>query len=236
MRPLSGGKFMFTVGWRIVAFVAVSLAFPYLTAAIQAATRCAGTGGACWVVAALSGTALRLLILVVLVLALLRPVWRRARTVGLPRIVGLAAPLLVLLDWRFLTTLGGYSPVSFARGILNSGFPFFTVLALLMMVVLAVAAPAGEGDRLWRRHGVIGKAGWLVCLAAALLGAVSSGLFLAWLAQIASGGMFSPLAADAVRIGRIANIAAIVAMIFLLWMIAAETVGRASQTAPSAPG
>ena len=58
-----------------------------------------------------------------------------------------SCPSLFLLDWRFLTTLGGYSPVSFDEGILNSGLPYFSILALLILLLLAVAATGGEGDR-----------------------------------------------------------------------------------------
>lgn len=229
MRPLSGRRFSITVGWRIAAFVAVSFAYPYIAEALQTFSECSSSdnGRDCWIVAVLSGTVLRVAILGLFALSLIRPVWRRARTVGMPRLTGFIVPALFLLDWQVLTVLGGYWPVSFDKGILNTGLPYFSILALLIILLLAVAKePEGSGRVLWRRRRISCECGWFASLGALVLGAVSVGLFGLWLAAMTQGVMTSPFAADAVRVGRAASVVALVAMVPIVWMILAETLSR----------
>ncbi len=236
MRPLTGGRFLVTVGWRTAAFVAISFGFPHILSAIQSVTQCASSQGGCLAVAALSGTALRPAILAVFALFLVRPIWRRARTLGMPRGLGLAVPVLLLLDWKFLTTLGGYWHVSLSGGVLNSGLPFFTVLAGVIIVFLIVApTPVNPRDTLWRRHRIAGEAGWFGCLATAVLGAVSVGLAIVWASRLAAMGilgMMSPFAADALHIGKAADIVAMAAMVPFVWLILIEGLGRPPRPAP----
>jgi len=235
MRPLTGGRFLVTVGWRIAAFVAISFGFPYILSAIQSVTQCASSEGGCGAVAVLSGP-LRLAILAILALFLVRPIWRRGRTLGMPRGLGLAVPVLLLLDWKFLTTLGGYWHVSFSGGILNSGLPFFTVLAAVIVVFLTVApTPVDPRDTLWRRHRIAGEAGWFGCLGTAVLGAVSVGLAIVWASRLATMGilgMMSPFGADALHVGKAADIVALAAMVPFLWLILIEGLGRPPRPAP----
>ena len=235
MRQLSGGRFAVTIAWRLVAFVALSLSGPWIARTVQSATDCTGTEGACAAISVGTGALLRPLILLLLALALIRPAWRRMRAVGMWGPAGLLVPILLLLDWRSLTVFGlGYIPVSFGLGILNSGFPFFTTLALLIVLLLAIARPsAGRGDSLFRRHGTVGVLGWLATLAAAVAGAISTGLYLLWVESVASVGMGSPLFAQAASAGRVAAIACLVAIAGMAWMVVGELVRR---PAPASPG
>jgi hypothetical protein len=228
MRPLSGGRFAVTVVWRLAAFVALSLAGPWIAKTIQTATDCTGTDGACAAISVGTGALLRPLILLILALALLRPCWRRMKAVGMWGIAGLLVPVLLLLDWRSLTAFGlSYVPVSFGLGILNSGFPFFTTLAILIVLLLVIArAPAGGRDSLFRRHGTPGVLGWVATLVAAVAGAISTGLYLLWVQSVATVGMGSPLFAQAASAGRVAAIACIVAIVGQLWMILGEMLRR----------
>jgi hypothetical protein len=150
-------------------------------------------------------------------------------------IAGFIVPLLLLLDWRTLTAFGlSYVPVSFGLGLLNSGFPFFTVLALLIAGLLVLARDvSGPGESLWRRHGVAGQLGWLATLAAIAAGAVSTALYLLWMRDIATAGVASPLFGQAAQAGRVASIASLVAIAGVLWMIVAE---HFRQSEPIAPG
>jgi hypothetical protein len=235
MHPLSGGRFAVTVVWRLAAFVALSLSGPWIATTLQEATDCTATEGACAAISAGTGTLLRPLILILLALALIRPCWRRMRAVGMWSVAGLIVPLLLLLDWRTLTAFGlSYVPVSFGLGLLKSGFPFFTVLALLIAGLLVLARnTSGPGDSLWRRHGAVGQLGWLASLVAIAAGAVSTALYLLWVRDIATAGMASPLFTQAAQAGRVASIAALVAIAGVLWMIVAE---HLRQSAPVAPG
>jgi hypothetical protein len=223
MRPLGSGRFLFSVGWRTAAFVGLSLAGPWIATTIQTATGCAGREGACLAISAATGFLLRPLILLLLALALIRPSWRRARTVGLWGAAGLLVPLLLLLDWRTLTAFGpSYIPVSFRLGLLDSGFPFFTLLALAIVIVLAAARPAAPGDPLRRRQGVVGRLGWAAALVAVVAGAAAGGLHLSWLAHVAAAGMTpSPAFARAAEAGRVAHIAALAATALLALTIPA---------------
>jgi hypothetical protein len=146
------------------------------------------------------------------------------KAVGLWGMAGFLVPVLLLLDWRSLTAFGlNYVPVSFGLGLLNSGFPFFTALAILIVLLLVIArSPAGRGDSLFRRHGVVGVLGWIATLAAAVAGAISTGLYLLWVESVATVGMGSPLVTQAAAAGRVAAIACIVAIVGQLWMILGE--------------
>jgi len=237
MRPLSGGRFAVTVVWRLAAFVALSLAGPWIARTIQAATACTGTDGACAAISVGTGALLRPLILLLLALSLLRPCWRRMKAVGMWGLAGFLVPVLLLLDWRSLTAFGlGYVPVSFGLGILNSGFPFFTTLALLIAFLLVLArSSAGRGDSLFRRHGTMGVLGWIATFAAAVAGAVSTALYLLWVQSVATVGMGSPLFTQAASAGRVAAIACLVAIAGQLWMILGEMLRRPVAVAPGQP-
>jgi hypothetical protein len=228
MRPLSGGRFAVTVVWRLAAFVALSLAGPWIATTIQAATECTAAEGSCAAISAGTGALLRPLILLLLALALLRPCFRRMKAAGMWGIAGFLVPILLLLDWRSMTAFGlHYVPVSFGLGVLNSGFPFFTTLALLIVLLLVLArSSAGHGDSLFRRHGVVGVLGWLATLAAAVAGAVSTALYLMWVQSVATVGMGSPLFTQAASAGRVAAIACLVAIAGQLWMILGEIFHR----------
>jgi hypothetical protein len=234
MRPLSGGRFAVTVSWRLAAFVGLSLAGPWIATSIQTASACTGTEGACAGISVATGALLRPLILVLLALALVRPCWRRMRTLGMWRTAGFLVPLLLLLDWRTLTAFGlHYIPVSFGLGLLNSGFPFFTVLALMIVGLLILAhAPVGPGDSLWRRHGIVGQIGWLAALVAVVAGAVSTALYVFLAQSIATVGFGSPLFGQAILAGKVGVIACLVAMAGVFWMIAAEHLRRPAPVAP----
>lgn len=228
MRRLSGGRFAVTVVWRLAAFVALSLAGPWIATTIQQASDCTGTDGACAAISAATGTLLRPLILILLALALIRPSWRRMKAVGMWGIAGLSVPLLLLLDWRTLTAFGlNFIPINPGAGLLRSGFPFFTALALLIVLLLVVARTSvGPGDSLWRRGGIVGWLGWLATLVAIVAGAVSTVLYLLYVRDMATVGFGSPLFGHAIRAGHVGIIAALVAMLGMLWMIVAELVWR----------
>lgn len=233
MRPLSGGRYAVAAGWRIGAFVAVSLALPSAMAGLSRALDCVGVKGGCWAVSALGGVVGRPVILILLALLLVGPTVRRAKTLGLSAAIAAVVPLLLLLDWRFLTVLGSPWSISFDRGILNSQLPFFTILALALIVTLAIArTPSAVGDGLWGRHGIIGKLGWILAVVAALVGAASAILNIAWLAALASEGMSSPLMSYALRLGRVAAILCLAAMIPFVWIVARELLYRRGEIAP----
>ena len=239
MRRLSGGRFAFTVIWRLVAFVALSLAGPAIARTIQEATDCASQDGFCAGISVATGTLLRPLILVLLALALLRPCWRRMKAVGMWGVAGLSVPALLLLDWRTLTAFGlNYIPVNPGAGLLRSGFPFFTALALLIVLLLIVARTAtGPGDSLWRRSGVIGWLGWAATVVAIAAGTASTVFYLLYVRDLGAGGGFaSPMFGRAIQAGHIGNIAALLTMAGMLWSLVVALVRRQPPAAAAVPG
>lgn len=237
-RPLSGGRFAVTVVWRLAAFVALSLAGPWIARTIQEATQCAADEGVCAGISIATGTLLRPLILLLLALALLRPCWRRMRAVGMWGIAGLSVPALLLLDWRTLTVFGlGYIPINPGAGLLRSGFPFFTALALLIVLLLVVArTSAGPGDSPWRRGGVVGWLGWLATVVAIAAGAVSTVFYLLYVRDLGVVGLGSPMFGRAIQAGHVGIIAALVAMVGMLWSLGVELVWRRRPAGASAAG
>ncbi len=195
---------------------------------MQQATQCTATEGACAAISVATGTLLRPLILILLGLALLRPCWRRMRAVGMWGVAGLLVPALLLLDWRVLTVFGlNFIPVTPSAGLLRSGFPFYTVLALLIVLLLVVArTSAGPGDSLWRRGGIVGKLGWLAALVTVIAAAASTVFYLLYVRDLGVVGLMSPMFRYAIQAGHVAIIASLVAMIGVLWTIAAELVWR----------
>ncbi len=236
MHPLGGGRFAVTVIWRIAAFVIILFFVPAIAAAIQSFTKCAGSGGACLAVSVATGTLLRPLLLVVLALSLVRPCWRRVGTLEMHAVGGLLPPLLLLADWRSLSTSSLWSP-NFGIGFLNSGLPFFAILALAIILLLIVAArPAFPGDTPWRRHGIIGMIGWVGAVAAVVLGIAWNGLYVAWAASFASAGFQSPYLRLAIQVGKVASIVCLVAAAAFLWMILAEIFRRPRRRREDARG
>ncbi len=195
---------------------------------MQQATQCTATEGACAAISVATGTLLRPLILILLGLALLRPCWRRMRAVGMWGVAGLLVPALLLLDWRVLTVFGlNFIPVTPSAGLLRSGFPFYTVLALLIVLLLVVArTSAGPGDSLWRRGGIVGKLGWLAALVTVIAAAASTVFYLLYVRDLGVVGLMSPMFRYAIQAGHVAIIASLVAMVGVLWTIAAELVWR----------
>jgi hypothetical protein len=228
MRRLGGGRFAVTVVWRLAAFVALSLAGPWIAKTVQQATDCTTTEGSCAAISVATGTLLRPLILILLGLALLRPCWRRMRAVGMWGIAGLLVPALLLLDWRVLTVFGlNFIPVTPSAGLLRSGFPFYTLLALLIVLLLVVARTStGPGDSLWRRGGIVGKLGWFAALVTVIAAAASTVFYLLYVRDLGVVGLMSPMFRYAIQSGHVAIIASLVAMVGVLWMIAAELVWR----------
>lgn len=233
-RPLSGGRFAVMVAWRLAAFVALSLAGPWIAKTIQEISHCAADEGVCAGISIGTGTLLRPLILLLLALALLRPCWRRMRAVGMAGLAGLIVPVLLLLDWRSLTVFGlNYIPVTPSMGLLRSGFPFFTVLALLIILVLVVTRTAsGPGDLLWRRGGIVGKLGWLATLVTIVAGAASTVFYLLYARDMGTVGFGSPLFGYAIQAGHVAIIAALVAIVGMLWALLGELF-RSRASAPA---
>ena len=161
MRPLSGGRFAVTVVWRLAAFVALSLAGPFIATTIQKTTECTGTEGACAAISVGTGALLRPLILVLLALALLRPCWRRMKAVGMWGVAGFlvprpAPPRLAEPD-RLRPAL--------RAGLVRPRSPQFGLPVLhragdpdRRSSSSSPAPRPDRGDSLFRRHGMVGRA------------------------------------------------------------------------------
>jgi len=180
MSPMSTGKFVFAICWRIAVLVALTLGFPYFLYGLAWATDCAGVGGACGALGAVASVYLKPAIAVLFALFMILPPVRRMRAVGGPWFAGLAIAPLFLADWQFMTAVGAPWSYGFIVGILPT-LPAFFLLALLALFMLAAATPPrDERDRLLRRHAGLGALAIAGLVAVGAVGIALLALDLQW--------------------------------------------------------
>lgn len=170
VRQLGARRHAITIGWRTVLFLVLTLGFPFVTLGLAWLTDCRRTSGACGAVALISGLYLKPLIMLAYMAAIIRPSWRRARSIGLHPAWALLLPFLILASAPMLLLIGTHWSVGFVWGAMSRPpLPFSAMLALLLMAWLAVMPSCGWGHPpLWR----VEKIAWIVVGAAAVLAMV----------------------------------------------------------------
>jgi hypothetical protein len=120
-----------------------------------------------------------------LVLSLIRPVWKRVKSLYLPGYWGLIVPLLMLADWPYF--IAAHSEDIFGVSISASNLPLYLMTAVALIVAMTVAHPplASEGHA--RRFGFVG-AGAVVLAVWILLGVAFTVGMAKWLHFIQSLG------------------------------------------------
>lgn len=142
-RPLDGEDFARATAWRNGAFVAFTLAFPFLLAAYISQLRCGG--GACGALALVLSIYIKPLAFVVFILSFGFVAMRRLRDAGLPMLLVVPLGLLMLADLQWATAMGAPWTVAFVTGFMG-GVPLALMAALALIVTLSVMAsmPAPE--------------------------------------------------------------------------------------------
>lgn len=169
---MSGSQFGVKAGLRVAIFLALTLGFPFIVYGLVVATGARGVGGASGALAVVAGIYLKPLIVLVFLLSLISPCWKRMRTLGLPAALGLLVPFLFLLDAMYLTLVGTHWGVAFSLGVWTVKAPLFAMTGLAMLLAMTLASPPPDG-RTPREHlGIalrIGTVATVALVATALL-------------------------------------------------------------------
>lgn len=138
-------------------FLAATIGFPVIVWALVRMSGCRTVSGACGALALVAGVFLKPAILVLYMIFLVRPAWRRLRTLGEPRAIALLLPLLVLADAQLLVLFGTHWSVAFSMGAVGPvAIPYDAGVAVLLMILLSVMRPAADRDTALRLlHGAM---------------------------------------------------------------------------------
>jgi hypothetical protein len=105
-RFMSGSQFGAKAGLRVGIFLALTLGFPFIVYGLVLATNARSVGGAAGALAVVAGIYLKPIIILGFLISLFSPCWRRMRSFGLPGLVGLLVPFLVLMDAMYFFGCG----------------------------------------------------------------------------------------------------------------------------------
>lgn len=169
-RHVTGSEFGWKMAWRVGIFLGLTLAFPFIVYGLVVASGANKIGGAGGALAAVIGIYLKPLIIVVFLLAIIAPCWKRMRSLGIFPMWGLIVPLLVAMDFSFLFAAGNFWGANFSVGILKAQLPLHALTALALMVAMAIALPPMDTDRNGvARYGILGHLLGIVAIVLALL-------------------------------------------------------------------
>jgi len=144
-RYMSGSQFGVKAGIRVGIFLALTLGFPFIVYGLILATGAGRVGGASGALAVVAGIYLKPVIVLVFLLSLISPCWKRMRSLGLPALLGLLVPFLFLMDAMYLMIIGTHWGVAFSLGVWHVNAPMFAMTALAMLVAMSLAAPPPDG-------------------------------------------------------------------------------------------
>lgn len=145
-RFMSGSQFGAKAGLRVGIFLALTLGFPFIVYGLVLATNARSVGGAAGALAVVAGIYLKPVIILGFLISLLSPCWRRMRSFGLPGLVGLLVPFLVLMDAMYFLVAGAHWGVGFSLGIWRVNAPLFAMTALAILIAMSVAlSPTDHG-------------------------------------------------------------------------------------------
>ena len=132
---------------RTTVFVAATIGFPFIVLGLGWMTGCRSVAGSCGAVALIAGLYLKPVILLLYMIFLVRPAWRRLRTLGEVRAIALLLPLLVLADALLLMLVGAHWSVPFSMGVMGPvARPYASGVALLLMILFSVSRPAADRE------------------------------------------------------------------------------------------
>jgi hypothetical protein len=188
-RYMSGSQFGVKAAWRVGIFLALTLGFPFIVYGLVIATGAGRVGGASGALAVVAGIYLKPLVVLLFLLSLIRPCWKRMRSLGLPAALGLLIPFLFLMDAMYLMLLGTHWGVSFSLGVWTVSVPAFAITALAMLVAMALASPPPGGDSPGEHVGIALRIGMIVTIVLVVTALLTGGV--AWWYQISL--WFAPL-------------------------------------------
>jgi uncharacterized membrane protein YhaH (DUF805 family) len=118
----------------VAALFLLTVAFPFILAAIVYMTGASAVGGAAGALALVISVFLKPIIYLGATAYLARPSWRRLRSFNFPGLLALAVPLLMLGDIGFGIAFGSFWAVGFSLGIL-AALPVLLLAALILIAL-----------------------------------------------------------------------------------------------------
>jgi hypothetical protein len=194
-RFVSGSQFGVKAGLRVGIFLALTLGFPFIVYGLIVATNARSVGGAAGALAVVAGVYLKPVIILGFVISLLSPCWARMRSLGLPGLIGLLVPFLVLMDAMYFLVAGAHWGVAFSLGIWRVNAPLFAMTALATLIAMSVAQAPPDGGSPGEHFGIAGRiCGILaiVLVVTALLTAGTTWWFMARIWFMPIGGKPAP--------------------------------------------
>ncbi|WP_458757461.1 hypothetical protein ACSVBT_16610 [Afipia sp. TerB] len=118
-----------------------------------------------------TATPVGLYLFVIFILSMIRPCWRRMRSLGLPGYWGLIVPLLLFADIPYFLTARSEGAFGFSISTLDGRVPIYLLMAVGLVIAMVLARPLGSDDSVSKRYGVVGKrtAGLAVLILAAIV-------------------------------------------------------------------
>lgn len=137
---LSGGNFAWRAGWRVAVFLLLMFGVPL---ALYTLDRLAGNDDVSLAEAIrlTTGTIVGSFLYLLFALALVFPCLQRVAMLGLPRLLGLLVPLLILLDFPFFVAGDAPTPFGSSIGWPSGTVPIYLITAFGLIAAMALAHP-----------------------------------------------------------------------------------------------
>jgi hypothetical protein len=165
---MTQGRYAVAILGRIGLLVAATLAFPYFVWLMVEASGARRVGGAGGALAVVLSVYVKPVLYLLFAASMLRPVMRRAATLGMSAALGLGVVALVLGDLGFGIAFGAHWGAGFVMGILKVSAPWFLLGALIASVTLGLLLAHDDDGSAAQRLGVAYRV-WLTlfCVLAA---------------------------------------------------------------------
>jgi hypothetical protein len=166
---LSGSRFGRQAAVRAAVFLVLMFGIPLVLYGLDAAHGSEVTlNGA---IRLTTATPVGFYLFVIFILSMIRPSWRRIRSLGLPGYWGLIVPLLLFADIPYFLTARSEGAFGFSISTLDGRVPLYLLIALGIVVAMILARPLGSGDSVSKRYGVVGQGA--VALAVLILAVIA---------------------------------------------------------------
>lgn len=152
---LSGGQFGRQAAVRAAVFLVLMFGIPLVLYALDAAQ-----GSDVTLTEAIrltTATPIGFYLFLIFILSMIRPCWRRMRSLRLSGYRGLIVPLLLFADIPYILAARSEGPFGFSISTLDGRVPLYFLMALGIVVAMILARPPTSHDSVSGRYGLVGK-------------------------------------------------------------------------------
>lgn len=176
---LSGSRFGRQAAVRAAVFLVLMFGIPLVLYGLDAAQGSEVTLNEA--IRLTTATPVGFYLFVIFILSMIRPSWRRTRSLGLPGYWGLIVPLLLFADIPYFLTARSEGAFGFSISTLDGRVPIYFLMAVGIMVAMTLARPPRSNDGGRGRYGLVGKGA--VTLAVLILAVIAFNIGMAkWFA------------------------------------------------------